>query len=45
MQTAADVHLTDGQFLHEEQTLNKAKSLYTEQELEGQQFPGQKDRI
>jgi hypothetical protein len=24
---AADAHLAEGQFLHEEQTLNKAKSL------------------
>jgi hypothetical protein len=24
---AADMHLAEGQFLHEEQTLNKAKSL------------------
>jgi hypothetical protein len=39
------MHLTEGQFLHVEETMNKAKSSYTEQELEGQQFPDQKDRI
>jgi hypothetical protein len=43
--SAADAHLAERQFLHEKQTLNKAKSWNAEQELEEQQFTKQKDRI
>lgn len=41
---AAEVHLA-GQLLLEEQTQNKEKSQYIKLELEGQEFPKEKDRI
>jgi hypothetical protein len=41
---AADAHLTEGQFLTEEQTLNTEKSLIYRAGT-GQKFPKQKGRI
>jgi hypothetical protein len=42
---AADAHLAEGQFLHEEQTLNNAKSLMYRAGTEDQKCSQQKDRI